>query len=287
MQRRDFAEGSPDQCRSCAKPLSLTQERTIIMKKSAVRKFEAAWGGNTSEYVIAHAKRQQSRGRGPSEMYRGVRNPRKALALALSDRLHDEATSRYTPMAGDRLEMVAKKVVAITDVTRRSCAMTFNEIEIVVKPGDSVASVTNFYHEEYERQSAAYKASPEAKRARREAEERLNQARAKLDELMLRLPQLDFGNLTAVIDWLGELRDPSDDVGVDTPWQAIVAKFAEHGFVPGMNTGSNFNGEDETNYARYLIGNALSGLACEVHAIHQVYRHFADQWREKFHPKAV
>jgi hypothetical protein len=38
----------------------------------------------SAEYVIAHAKWQKSRGRRPSMAYRGVRNPEKALKLAIA-----------------------------------------------------------------------------------------------------------------------------------------------------------------------------------------------------------
>lgn len=37
----------------------------------------------SAEYVVAHAKRQKSRGKMPSLSYRGISNPKKALALAL------------------------------------------------------------------------------------------------------------------------------------------------------------------------------------------------------------
>ncbi|MFA6938799.1 MAG: hypothetical protein WC229_00835 [Candidatus Paceibacterota bacterium] len=37
----------------------------------------------SAEYVIAHAKWHKSRGRRPSVQYRGIRNPEKALALAI------------------------------------------------------------------------------------------------------------------------------------------------------------------------------------------------------------
>ena len=39
--------------------------------------------GSGADYVIAHAKWQRSRGRNPSESFKGERNPLKALALAL------------------------------------------------------------------------------------------------------------------------------------------------------------------------------------------------------------
>jgi len=49
------------------------------MKKSVFVMLSYCW---SAEYVIAHAIWQKSRGRMPSMPYRGVRNPKKALALA-------------------------------------------------------------------------------------------------------------------------------------------------------------------------------------------------------------
>lgn len=46
--------------------------------KGTVDKFEIG----TPEYVVAHAAWQKARGRGPSESYKGITNPRHALALA-------------------------------------------------------------------------------------------------------------------------------------------------------------------------------------------------------------
>ena len=88
-----------------------------------------------------------------------------------------------------------------------------------------------------------------------------------------------FTDLCAVVNWLEELT-----IGVTTPsWKIILDIFGEHGFLPDMNTGTEFNAEDESNFAHWLVGQALSGLQYEpVHAVHQIYHKFADEWRQKF-----
>lgn len=48
------------------------------MNKGTVDKFEIG----SPQYVVAHAAWQEARGRGPSESYKGITNPRQALALA-------------------------------------------------------------------------------------------------------------------------------------------------------------------------------------------------------------
>lgn len=52
------------------------------MKKGNLKKNLFQEGEKTASYIVAHARWQMSRGRRPSESYRGERNPRKALSLA-------------------------------------------------------------------------------------------------------------------------------------------------------------------------------------------------------------
>jgi len=54
------------------------KEDLKTMKRSDFAMFPS-W---SAEYVVAHAKWRQSRGKRPSTVYRGIRNPIKALALA-------------------------------------------------------------------------------------------------------------------------------------------------------------------------------------------------------------
>lgn len=51
------------------------------MNKGLVDKYEIG----TPEYIVAHAAWQKARGRGPSESYKGITNPRQALALARNE----------------------------------------------------------------------------------------------------------------------------------------------------------------------------------------------------------
>ena len=242
------------------------------MKKSFVNQFNR----KTAEYIVAHAKWQRSQGRNPSESYKGKTNPKEALTLALEELGH------YEPMAGENVSYTAVRLVKITSLTGQPCTAYFNDIKLVANPGDKSDNIVDFFSQECERQSQEYRESPAGKRVAQEAEERRLAAQAKLDQLMDQLPTLDFGDLTAIVKWFDELQDPSDHIGVNRPWQQIVETFVQHGFAPGMNCGENFDEEDEANFAGYLIGQALSGLACEVHAIHQIYCKFAEDWRTKF-----
>lgn len=188
----------------------------------------------------------------------------------------------YEPMVGNTINHSAEEMVRLADKTNEMVTASFNDIQLTANPGDNAENIVKFYSEESTRRAETYRNSPEGKQAVVEAEERKQVAQSKLDKAMTELSVLNFSDLTAVINWLEKVRDPSDYVGVVTPHEQIVATFRKHGFEPGANCGENFNGEDKENFAGWLIGQALDGLAGSVHAIHQVFHKFADDWRGKF-----
>lgn len=230
----------------------------------------------TPQYAVAHAKWRRSRGRNPSEPYGREKNPKKALALALKE------LSVYVPMAGSLVTDAARHMARTARLTGEPCTAKFNDVQITARPGDTPNSILSYYNEESQRRSALYEASPAGQLAKRKAEERRVALQNKLNQLMKQLPNLDFSNHLVLVNWLNELQEPSDHIGVQCPWLEIIETFAQHGFTYSMNCGVNFDGESESNYAGWLIGQGLDGLASSVHAIHQVYHKFAADWRRKF-----
>jgi len=252
------------------------------MKKKDVQSLRNRRGEKTAEYVVAHAKWQCSRNRKPSESYKEESNPKRALALAI------EELKTFDPMAGTDVSFAADKMVKICHLTGNSVTAQFNDVELVAFPGDVPKSIVKFFHKESERRGEEYRMSPEGKRAAREAKERQESLQKKADEMVEQLfDKFDFANLEAVINWLDEFQNPSYHVGVKIPHEQIVKKFREHGFEPNVNCGDDFNEADKDNVARWIVGQALAGLECDVHAIHQVFHKFAKDWRNKFISKPV
>jgi len=248
--------------------------------KRTVDKFRSRYSRKTAEYVVAHAKWQRSRGRQPSESYKGEANPKKALELALKE------LKVYEPQCGEMVNHTAARIVEIAKLTGNMVTAKFNDIELKAWPMSTARHVIDDFHFVQRVQSEQYRRSPAGLRAAKEAEDRKLRDQQKVTDLMQRLPTLDFTNLSAVIDWLGELQDPSDHIGVTVPHQQIVETFKEKGFLPNVNCGKDFKAEDEENVARWIIGQALGCLECDVHAIHQVFGSFADKWRKKFRQAA-
>lgn len=188
----------------------------------------------------------------------------------------------YEPLAGEDISTTAKRIVAMAKREKGVVKAKFNDIELTANSDTTADSVVAFYGEESKRRGEAYRNSPEGKKAAREAEERRVALQQKHDALMQQLPTLNFADDVAVLDWLCEFQDPSDHTGVVKQNDAVIVAFAAHGYHPSVNTGKNFNESDRDNFARYIIGQALAGLQCEVGAVHQIVHKFVDDWKKKF-----
>lgn len=249
------------------------------MSKQKVNSFLFR-GQITALYVVAHAKWQRSRGRGPSVSFLGEKNTRKALQKAI------EALKTYEAMAGYHVGYAARNMVFIADLIGEAVTTDFNGIEIKVLPGDNAEAIVEFFKAQSKRRYEEWLASPAGKRYLREQEaERQKQERIGKYCLGYLRVGLDFSNLNAVIAWFEAYQEPSDHVGVDVPYETIIKTFRENGFEPDVNCKDNFDGEDKENFARWIIGQGLSCLASEAHAIHSIIDRFAKEWREKFGEK--
>jgi len=163
----------------------------------------------------------------------------------------------------------------------------FNGTTLVARKGSTTESILADFTAQMAANAEVYRKSPEGKAAAREQAERLVQMQLKHDVLMKKLPSLDFSSHIAVIDWLCEFQDPSDHIGVVKQQDVIVAIFATRGYHPSVNTGDAFDGSDQDNFARYIVGQALDMLQGSVGAIHQIIHKFADDWKEKFLPASA
>ncbi len=157
----------------------------------------------------------------------------------------------------------------------------FNGIELTADASTTPEAVVA----EFERESAAkaetYRNSPEGQAAQKASDERRADMQAKHDRLMNRLPDLDWSNDAAVLEWLCEMQAPSDHVGVTVLSDTIATEFEQRGFHAGVNTGADYKPNDRDNAFRYLVGQALDGLKSGP-AIHPILHRFSAEWRERF-----
>lgn len=247
------------------------------MKRSQVTAHLTRWEGKGALYIVAHACFQNKRGKNPSEPYRGEFNPRKALLLALTE------LRTYEPMCGELIPASIAKMVGVAKFTNQEVTGVFNDVLVTATPKSSAEELVVYWQKEMDCMLLEYRNSPayQSYLFRRAME--VQAMRQKVHDLMQQLETLDFGNLETVVNWFDELQEASNDVDVISLLtnEEIVQKFQVHGYMPNVNLHEDFNKEDKDNFARYLVGQALNMLIV-VGGIHQCYRDFAKDWREKF-----
>jgi hypothetical protein len=161
----------------------------------------------------------------------------------------------------------------------------FNDVVLEAHSDTSGHDVVMHYHRECSRRKAEYEASPAGQAALMVREEERQRLQSLHDELVAQLDDLDFSYDVDVIDWLSQMQEPSDRIGVAVDRERILAAFRSHGLVPGMDVGPQFNADDRASFYRWLVGQALEGI--ERISIHGVFHKFAREWREKFAKEAA
>ena len=159
--------------------------------------------------------------------------------------------------------------------------MVFNGVTLYITGRDTVEGVEARFHAEMKRRWEKYNNSPAGRRQAAKSAADLVRSQAEMDAAMVDLATLDFGNIEAVVNWMCRIQKPADHGSVKKPREFIIATFAEHGYLPKVNCGDDFDGEDVDNYGRYLVGQALDGIKV-VGAPHSILIDFAADWREKF-----
>lgn len=183
-------------------------------------------------------------------------------------------------LPGTHIANAANELVKAAD-EHGAARGVFNGIEMTAERSASPAAIVDTFHREQARRLDEYRQSPEHKEAERQANQRRSEAQQTHDTLMARLPTLDMGNDVAVLDWLCQMQEPSDHVGVIVRKQTIIDAFEKAGFRANANCGAAYKPGDRQNMHRYLVGQALAGLK-EGPAIHPIIHKFANEWRQQF-----
>lgn len=182
---------------------------------------------------------------------------------------------------GTPIAMAARMLVDAVAKIHEPVQGKFNDILLVADAGSTLEGIVAFFDQQREIRAEEYRNSPEGKRAAQEAEERRSRLQQTHDSLMRKLPSLDMHDQVAVLDWLCQMQEPSDHVGIILRRATIVSAFEKAGFVANANTGKAYKADDRENSFRYLVGQALSGLK-DGPAIHSILHKFTKEWREKF-----
>jgi hypothetical protein len=187
-------------------------------------------------------------------------------------------------MAGTHISEAVEVLIRAAGVSG-SAEGEFNEVTITAERGETADAILARYTSECERRTDAYRKSPEGIAALNCAAERTAALQQAADDLMAALPNLDFTDENAVLDWLCALQEPSDHIGISIDKNSVLIDFAKHGLRPNVNCGPDFDAGDRRNFFEWLVGQALDGLATV--AIHGVIHKFADDWRRGFAGRSI
>lgn len=156
----------------------------------------------------------------------------------------------------------------------------FNDISMAVQPGEDPADVAIRWTNMANARAEAYRVSPEGVKQAQEAQDRRRRMQDQHDALMRSLPDLNFGNDEAVLDWLTAFAEATDQRGVLAKHMTALEVFKSKGFIANENTGPHHRENDRQNVFRYLVGQAMDGM--ESGNICPVIHSFVADWKKKF-----
>jgi hypothetical protein len=129
---------------------------------------------NNALYVVIHAMFQRSRGKNPSEPYKGERNPFKALKLAIVE------LRTFNPRCGGHIPTMIVEMVEISKRTKQEVTGKFNGVSVTATPKSSPEALADWWSKEMDRQVEEYCNSDESKNIEREYREREERRQAML-----------------------------------------------------------------------------------------------------------
>lgn len=102
-----------------------------------------------------------------------------------------------------------------------------------------------------------------------------------MNDLMRELQTVDLRDVAKALDWMVRAEDPLGHGHTKADRALIVSTFEASGYRAGENVGPAFREDDRDNVARYIIGQAMDGIA-RMGAPHQIIHLFAERWRARF-----
>jgi hypothetical protein len=184
------------------------------------------------------------------------------------------------PLPGERIKTFAKLLIAertkLTQVTYGS----FNGIELIAKWGKADHVLTGEYYKRLRKSSDVYLNSDRHKFFLKQEEEAQVRRVATAERLILEFETLDFSDEVAVLLWMYQAQDISDRNLIPNP--VVFDKLILEGYKINENIKEAFNGEDRINYARYIIGQALSFMETIPFGMHKMVYYAVEEWAEQF-----
>lgn len=210
-------------------------------------------------------------------------NPSHDAMMAVMARRHFATSRTYVHSVeyGDDITFTARRMDGIANQKWATVKAEHCSIDLVAVPGTGKDAIVAFFMGKVQERYDTYLKSPQAQQDEKDEQERTQRLQTVLDDAVMRLEVFDFTSLADIIGWFEKVQPSMDYIYITPPGEKIVAKFKEHGFESNVNLGEAFNGEDEENVARHIIGQALGLIEVNNH-LHQVLFGATEKWRERF-----
>lgn len=178
----------------------------------------------------------------------------------------------------------AEKIVCLANESGKTVTTEFRGITLMAHPGDKSEVIVAYFRQEYQREEDEYRSSPAGKQVRQKEKESKASAQEECDALIKELQNLNFEDNVVLLDWLCKFQSSSNCIGISFEPFFILGTFADHGYLPNVNLGKDFDENDRDNHARYLIGQCLNDIRL-IGAINPVIHQFTKEWKERFNTK--
>lgn len=190
----------------------------------------------------------------------------------------DSQTLKYEPKIGDRIDDTLQVVIAMVIESGKPVVTphSWDGKDFVVQPGETYGDAMQRWGEEWDRRSKATEATPEWQAAMAKQAEELAACQELAQIAMAQMNEVDFTSHLAVIDWLVSIRQAAADSRVTMDRERIMLALRGVGYEAGANCGPEFNPDDEDNFARYLVGQAMSDGRCIINPRH------VEEWLSRF-----
>lgn len=178
---------------------------------------------------------------------------------------------------GMRIEKCIEELIKQSRDRYTDLYVEFNGIKITATPFCTVEELLYHYNKTVDKKRKEYLNSEAYKKSQAKEKETVQRMQNHIDKSVKKLERMN--NHTEIVAFVGKVQAFTDRVGVDS--SLILETLRNKGYKSGVNTNEDFNEKDSDNYARYIVGQAMSNLET-VGAIHPMVSVFANSWNRLF-----
>ena len=172
-----------------------------------------------------------------------------------------EKAMTFEPLLGTEIEKACRQAVEMARQNDCKVEFQFNDVDLVAYATDTGADVAARWYAERESRKRKYLSSPEYAEQKRQREAEVARKQRQVDRLLTVVEC----NMTqdAWMQWVAELTDVADDVGVKVDWKKLGQDLRKHGWIRDDHVTDDPEikkrlAVNKTMMAEYIIGQVIS-----------------------------